>query len=189
MVCLLYPNTHHWLFRHRHNGLDVFSVYPFFFLGAVVLFAIAYLAFLGYRRVRTREWQHYRYSFRFYAVVVGFTVLFWATINVFTGIRREQVFRASYQSYRVNGDPQRVAYRFHYLDYPDCSETVYLDELRRYLESSKPSDVRLTLETTWDFGTMRGYSLEKVDEIRVNAGWSNGHPPWDALRRGVNRSR
>jgi hypothetical protein len=120
--------------------------------------------------------------------VAGFTVLFWGIVGVFTDVRREHVFRARYEAFLVNNDPARVAYRFHYVDYPGASETVLLPELRRYLEASRPADVRLTLETVWDFGRMRAYSLEKVDEVRVNDGWSNGQPPWDALRRGAGRS-
>lgn len=166
----------------------MFSLYPFFYLFALAGLGLAYLAWLAYRKRRMGEWQHRAYAFRFSLFVVGFTVLFWGAISLFTDVRLEHVFRASYESFGVNGDPQRVAYRFHYIDYPDSSETVYLDELRRYLESNRPAEVRLTLETIWDFGTMRTYSLEKVDDIRVNAGWSNGHPPWDVLRRGGNAS-
>jgi hypothetical protein len=163
--------------------VTVFSVFPILFLAAVALLALAYLAFLGYRRARTGEWQHDRYRFPLALVIVGFTAVFWGAIAVFTDVRREHVFRARYEAFNVNGDPQRIAFRFRYIDCLECSETVYLDELRRYLESARPTEVRLTLETTWDFGRMRGYSLEKVDDIRVNAGWSNGHPPWEALRK------
>jgi hypothetical protein len=161
----------------------MFSVYPFFYLFAIMAFVLAYVTWLACRKQRIGEWQHHVYAFRFYLLIVGFTVLFWCTIEIFTDVRREHVFRARYESFGVNGDPRRIAFRFHYIDYPDCSETVYLDELRRYLEERKPAVVLLTIETTRDFGNLRGYSLEKVDNIRVNKGWSNGHPPWDALRR------
>jgi len=162
----------------------MFSVYPFFYVFVLAGIGLAYVAWLAWQKRRTGEWQHRVYAFRFSLLVAGFTVLFWGAIGLFTDVKRLHVFRARYESFGVNGNPQRIAFRFHYIDYPDCSETVDLDELRRYLDASKPADVRLTLETTWDFGTMRGYSLEKVDEIRVNEGWSNGHPPWDVLRRG-----
>jgi hypothetical protein len=162
-----------------------FSVYPVFWLAAMASSALAYLAFLAIKKRQTGEWRHAAYRFRFYSLLLVASVLFWGVTGLFTGVRREHVFRAQYEAFAVNGNPQRIAYRLHYVDYPGCFETVYLDELRRYLESARPAEVQLTLETIWDFGTMSSYSLERVDNIRVNAGWSNGQPPWEALRRGT----
>jgi hypothetical protein len=162
----------------------MFSLYPFYYLFAIAGIGLAYLAWFLRQKSRTGAWQHRTYRFRLAVAIVGFTVLFWGAITLFTDVRREHVFRARYEPFNINGDPRRVAFRFHYIDYPGSSETVDLDDLRRYLETSRPAEVRLTLETTWDFGALRGYSLEKVDHIRVNEGWSNGHPPWDVLRQG-----
>ena len=160
----------------------MFSVYPVWYLAALLVLIIAYGAFVAARHRQTGERQHARYRSTFVSLIVGFSVLYWGALGLFTGVRREHIFRARYEAFAVGGDSRHIAYRLHYIDYPDCSETVYLDELERYLETRKPSEVRLTLQTTWDFGTMSSYSLEKVDDIRVNAGWSNGHPPWSVLR-------
>ena len=158
------------------------SIYPVIYMGAVAAFAIAYIAFLFAKSRKTGEWRHRQYGFRFYLATMLFTVLFWGALGLFTGVTQEHVFRARYEPFVVSDHPQYPACRFHYVDHPNCSETVFLPELHQYLTTNKPAEVRLTLVTTWDFGDLRAYHLEKVDDIRVNEGWSNGQPPWDVLR-------
>jgi hypothetical protein len=162
----------------------MFSVIPIIYLGALAAAALAYLLLLLVIRKRNGLWLHYKYAFRFWSFVGLFSVLYWGAIAFFTGVEREHVFLARYESFAVSGSG-RKAYRFRYVDYPESSETVYSEELSRYLEEAAPEHVRLILITTWDFGYLRAYHLQKVDHIDVNAGWSNGQPPWDVLRQGM----
>ncbi|MSR07613.1 MAG: hypothetical protein EXR93_11190 [Gemmatimonadetes bacterium] len=161
----------------------MFSLYPFWYLGAVLALGLGYLVFLWVRRRSSGEWQHGRYAFRAWATLGVFTLLFWGPIQLFTGVTRRHHYSATYAPYHPTSLPSRTAYTFTYVDHPASYEHVLSDSLHLYLESVHPATVQLELETTWDFGRLRAYSVQRVDSVRVNGEWIGGTPPWDDLRQ------
>ena len=167
--------------------LSFFSLIPFIFLAGGVAISLGYLGFLTTRYRQTRAWQHSAFRTRFFTALFTYIVVFWTVLGIFTNVREQRQFWARYEPYFAD-DGTRKGYTFHYLDYPGAWERVDSAQLNRYLETNHPDRVRVTLETTRDFGKLRGYAIQGVEGIAVNDAWSPGNPPWDILRsRGADK--
>jgi hypothetical protein len=161
---------------------SLFSFIPAVFLSGGIAAGFAYLGFLAWRYRRDRVWEHSRYQFRFYAALFTYVFVFWTVIGIFTNVREQRRFWARYEPYAA-ADGRPLGYTFYYLDHPEAWERVNSADLNRHLEQTKPERVLMIIETTKDFGRLRGYSVQAVEGFAVNAAWSAGSPPWDELRR------
>jgi hypothetical protein len=161
--------------------ISPFNLVPLVFMLAFALLGIGYLLFLNYRRRRSGMWEHGRYQVRFVGSVIVFLMIFWTTVGLFTNVKEHREFLARYEPYIQDGNQR--GYTFYYLDYAGYYERIDSPELNRFIAERNPDRVRLVLETVRDFGRLRAYTVRSVETIPVDKFWTDGNPPWGALRK------
>jgi len=148
-----------------------FGLYPLVLLaGALVLSIVYRIAFSRDRRTRVR----------LFGSVFLYVALYWTIVGFFSNIKEQREFIARYEPYSPAGQPQ--GYTFYYVDYAGCYERVDSPELNKVLQEKRPDRVRMVLETVKDFGRLRAYTVRSIESIAVDKNWTDGKPPWDALR-------
>jgi len=160
---------------------SVFSLVPLLVLLGGIVTTLGYAAFLAIRFKRSGTWEHGRFRLRFHAILVLYIAAFWIVVSLFTNVREQHEFWARPER-EAASDGRVRGYVLHYVDFPGSYERVNSTTLNRHLDDTRPSRVRMTIETTRDLGRLRAYSVESVDGIRVNDAWSGGSPPWDEIR-------
>lgn len=160
--------------------LTPFSLVPVAFVGAAILFALGYTLFLGYRRRRSGIWEHGKYKVAFIGSIIVFVMTFWTTVGLFSNVKEQREFLTRYEPY-VDAGAMR-GYTFYYLDFPGKYERIDAPELNQFLTEHRPDRVRMVLEVVRDFGRLRAYSVKSVESIPVDKFWTEGDPPWEALR-------
>jgi hypothetical protein len=161
--------------------LSPFSLSPLIFLAGAFAFGAAYFSFLSYRRGRSGVWEHKAYQSGFVSKFLVYVMVFWTTNGLFTNVKEQREFQARYEPY-IEGGSQR-GYTFYYLDYEGSYERIDSPELNALISQKNPGRVRMVLETVKDFGRLRAYSVRSVESIPVDKAWTDGNPPWTALRK------
>jgi hypothetical protein len=161
--------------------LSPFNLAPISFLAGALLVLGGYFLFLSYRRRRSGSWEHSIYQFRFVGSVLLYVMVFWTTIGLFTNVKEQREFLASYEPYVQEG--RQKGYTFYYLDHAGFYERIDSPELNALIAEKRPERVRMMLELVSDFGKLRAYTVRSVESIPVTMAWTDGNPPWEALRR------
>jgi len=157
-----------------------FNLTPLTFIGGALLFVCTYFLFLVTRRRRSGQWEHSTHQIRFIGSILLYVIVFWTTVGLFSNKKEKREFAATYEPYIESGVPR--GYTFFYLDYAGSYERIDSAELNKLLVEKKPEKVRLTLEVVKDFGRLRAYTVRSVESIAVDKEWTDGKPPWEALR-------
>lgn len=160
--------------------LSPFSISPLIFLAGVVVFIAAYFAFLSYRRGRSGVWEHKTYQSNFVSSFLLYVMVFWTTNGLFTNVKEQREFQARYEPYIAGGSQH--GYTFYYVDYDGAYERIDSPELNAWIAEKNPARVRMVLEIVKDFGRLRAYTVRSVESIAVDKAWTDGNPPWAALR-------
>lgn len=157
-----------------------FSLTPLVFLGGAIVLTVGYFSFLSYRRKRSGDWEHSRYQVKFVGSVLLYVMIFWTTVGLFINVREQREFLARYEPFVQDGSQH--GFTFYYLDYEGSYERIDSPELNRFIAEKSPERVRMVLETVRDFGKLRAYTVLSVESIAVDKTWTDGNPPWAALR-------
>lgn len=159
--------------------LSPFNLAPLIFLGGAILLVAAYFLFLRVRGGHPGLWQ--QHQSRFVGSILVYVMIFWTTVGLFSNVKQQKQFWASYEPY-IQGGVQH-GYTFFYVDHAGSYERIDSPELNRLLGEKNPERVRITLEVVKDFGRLRAYTVRSVESIAVDKAWTDGRPPWDALRQ------
>jgi len=157
-----------------------FSLAPLVFVAGAIVLTVGYFSFLSYRRQRSGDWEHSRYQVKFVGSVLLYVMVFWTTVGLFINVREQREFLARYEPFVQDGSQH--GFTFYYLDYEGSYERIDSPELNRFLAEKSPERVRMVLETVRDFGKLRAYTVLSVESIAVDKTWTDGNPPWAALR-------
>ena len=157
-----------------------FAFVPLAFLAGAAILGIGYFSYLSYRR-RSGSWEHSRYRTRFTGSAVLYVMIYWTTITTFTNVKEHREFVARYEPYVQDG--AQHGYTFYYVDYAGSYERIDSARLNELLAEKRPERVRMVLEIVRDFGRLRGYTVLSVESIPVDKSWTDGKPPWAALRK------
>ena len=160
--------------------LSPFSLSPFIFLAGAFAFGAAYFAFLSYRHGRSGVWEHKAHQSGFVGKFLVYVMVFWTTNGMFTNVKEQKEFQARYEPYMEGGSQH--GYTFYYLDYEGSYERIDSPELNALISQKNPGRVRMVLEIVKDFGRLRAYTVRSVESIPVDKAWTDGSPPWTALR-------
>lgn len=160
--------------------LSPFNLAPIFFLGGVLLLAIGYFTFLSYRR-RSGGSEHGAFQGRIIGTILVYVMVYWTTVGLFTNVKEQRQFLARYEPYMQGG--QQHGYTFYYSDYSGSYERINSPELNKLIAERNPERVRMVLEVVKDFGKLRAYTVRSVESISVTMDWTDGNPPWEALRQ------
>jgi hypothetical protein len=163
--------------------ISPFTLVPLVFVGASAVLGFGYLLFLRHRRRHSGAWEHSRYQARFFGSLIVFVMTYWTTVGLFTNVKEQREFLVRPEPYVQNGNQH--GYTFYYLDYAGYYERIDSQELNRFLSEHNPGRVRMVLEVVRDFGKLRAYSVRSVESIAVDKDWTDGNPPWAALRERV----
>jgi hypothetical protein len=161
--------------------LSPFSFGPVLFLFVALVYIAGYFVFLLYRRVRSGVWDHKTYQSRFVSSVLLYVMTFWTTSGLFTNVKEQKEFLARYEPYSEGGSQH--GYTFYYLDYEGSYERIDSPELNQLIADKNPGRVHMVLEIVRDFGRLRAYTVRSVESIPVDTAWTDGNPPWAALRK------
>jgi len=156
----------------------VYSLIPlWYFAGILALVAMfGVVALLSKNRRR-------RFLPRILRACLIYTLLFWAVIAFTTNIERDYILDATWQ-HTPGGQPNTAnLVTFAYPDHPGCYERVNSPEIYNYLAAKNSGVAKLTLRVSYDFGKVRGYGLQKVDDRPVNQTWVAGNPPWQLFNQ------
>jgi hypothetical protein len=157
-----------------------FGLYHLVFLGGALVIFVGYFGFLSIRRKASGVWEHDRYRVSIFGVLLVWVVVYWTTIGLFSNAKELREFRARYEPYVQQGTPE--GYVFYYVDYPGAYERIDSPELNKLIQEKRPEQVRMVLEIVRDFGRLRAYTVRSVESISVDKAWTEGNPPWQALR-------
>jgi hypothetical protein len=157
-----------------------FALFPLTFLAGAAILVAGYLTYLAWRRRRSGLWEHRRHQSRFTGSAVLYVMIYWTTIVLFTNVKEQREFVARYEPYVQDG--VQHGYTFYYVDYEGSYERIDSPKLNEFLAEKRPQQVRMVLEIVRDFGKLRAYSVRSVESIPVVEDWTEGRPPWDALR-------
>jgi hypothetical protein len=161
--------------------ISPFNLSPVIFMGGALLMVAGYFLFLSYRRARSGIWEHPTHQIRLVGSILVYVMVFWTTVGLFSNVKQQIEFWASYEPY-IQGGTQH-GYTFLYLDHAGSYERIDSPELNKLILEKNPQRVRMVLEVVKDFGRLRGYTVRSVESIPVDKGWTDGNPPWEALRR------
>lgn len=162
----------------------MYSLVPFWFMGGLALL-------LGAEAIVAFFWRAKRKLFlrSMAGTAIVYTILFWFLIGLTTNIERDYVFNATWKPIAGDTSSSQHMVLFEYQGYPGTSERVNSQPIHEHLLAKNESVVSLTIRVSYDFGTVRGYSLEKVDALPANEGWVGGTPPWEVFRQRTFASR
>lgn len=158
-----------------------FSLTPIVFLVGALLFAAGYLVFRSYRRPHSGTQDPGAFQRRFVGSILIYVMIYWTTVGLFTNVKAQREFLARYEPYMQGG--QQHGYTFYYVDYAGSYERINSPELNKLIAEKNPERVRMVLEVVKDFGKLRAYTVRSVESISVTMDWTDGSPPWEALRR------
>ena len=158
-----------------------FNLSPITFLLGAMLIAGAYFVFLSYRRQQSGVWEHSAYQTKFVGSILCYVMLYWTTVGLFSNVKEQREFWARYEPYFEGGSQH--GYTFFYLDHAGSYERIDSPELNKLILDKNPGRVRIVLEVVKDFGRLRAYTVRSVESIPVDKAWTDGSPPWDALRQ------
>jgi hypothetical protein len=158
-----------------------FNLSPIIFLVGALLIAAGYFLFLSYRRYRSGAWEHRTHQIRFVGSILLYVMVYWTTVGLFSNVKEQREFWARYEPY-VQGGNQH-GYTFFYLDHAGNYERIDSPELNKLILEKNPLRVLMVLEVVKDFGRLRGYSVRSIESIPVDKAWTDGNPPWEALRQ------
>ena len=161
--------------------ISPFNLTPIVFLGGALLLAIVYFLFRSYRRRHSATQEHGRFQTRFVGSIMVYVMIFWTTVGLFTNVKQKREFLATYEPYVQGG--QQHGYTFYYVDYAGAYERINSPELNKLIAEKNPERVRMVLEVVKDFGKLRAYTVRSVESISVTMDWTDGNPPWEALRQ------
>jgi hypothetical protein len=161
--------------------LSPFNLTPIVFLAGAALFAAGYFLFRLFGRGRQSGTQHGGYQVRFIGSILIYVVVYWTTIGLFSNVKEKREFLARYEPFVQDGIQR--GYTFFYLDYAGSYERIDSPELNKLIVEKSPDRVRMVLEVVRDFGRLRGYTVRSVESIPVDKAWTEGNPPWEALRK------
>ena len=161
--------------------ISPFNFSPVIFLFGAVLIAVGYFLFLSTRRRQSGVWEHSIYQIRFVGSILVYVMVYWTTVGLFSNVKEQREFLARYEPY-IQGGSQH-GYTFFYLDYAGSYERIDSPELNKLIGEKNPERVRMVLEVVKDFGRLRGYTVRSVESIPVDKAWTDGSPPWNALRK------
>ena len=125
-------------------------------------------------------WEHSTHQFRFVGSLMLYVMVYWTTVGLFTNVKEQREFLARYEPYIQEG--RQHGFNFYYLDYAGSYERIDSPELNKLIAENNPERVRIVLEVVKDFGKLRAYSVRSVESITVDKAWTDGNPPWAALR-------
>jgi len=160
--------------------ISPFNLTPIIFLGGAFVLAGGYFSFLSHRRRRSGVWEHSTHQFRFVGSLMLYIMVYWTTVGLFTNKKEQREFLARYEPYIQEG--RQHGFTFYYLDYSGSYERIDSPELNKLIAEKNPERVRIVLEVVKDFGKLRAYSVRSVESITVDKAWTDGNPPWAALR-------
>ena len=158
-----------------------FNVVPLVFLGGAIVLTVGYFSFLSYRRRRSGVWEQGQYQVKFIGSILLYVMFFWTTVGLFSNVKEQREFMARYEPFVEDGSQR--GYTFYYLDYAGFYERINSPALNEFIAERKPERVRMVLEIVKDFGSLRAYTVLRVESIAVDKTWIDGNPPWAALRQ------
>jgi hypothetical protein len=161
--------------------ISPFNLSPVIFLGGTLGIAAVYFLFLSFRRRRSGVWERSTHQIRFVGSILLYVMVYWTTVGLFSNVKEQREFWARYEPY-VQGGSQH-GYTFFYVDHEGSYERIDSPELNKLIVEKNPERVRMVLELVKDFGRLRGYSVRSIESIPVDKAWTDGNPPWDALRQ------
>jgi len=160
--------------------ISPFNLSPVIFLGGALMIAAGYFLFLFYRRSRSGVWEHSAYQIRIVGSILLYVMVYWTTVGLFSNVKEQREFWARYEPYVLAGSQH--GYTFFYLDHEGSYERIDSPELNKLIVEKNPDRVRMVLEVVKDFGKLRSYSVRSIESIPVDKAWTDGNPPWEALR-------
>ena len=158
-----------------------FSLVPLIFLMGAAVVIFGYFLLLSYRRSRTGAWEYRAHQIRIIGSVLVYVMVFWTTEGLFTNVKDQREFLARYEPYIEQGSQH--GFTFYYLDYAGSYERIDSAELNKFIAEKNPGRVHMILEIVKDFGKLRAYTVRSVESIPVDRAWTDGNPPWVALRQ------
>lgn len=100
-------------------------------------------------------------------VVTSVSVLFWGSIALFTGVKREMRFDMTWEyGQPVDACPGAKHVILRFKGYPDYAIGVCSADLGDYLEGRGGREVPVVFEVTRDFGRTRGFHEVQIGELR-----------------------
>jgi hypothetical protein len=161
--------------------ISPFNFTPIIFLGGAALFAAGYFLLRSFRRRGAGGPEHGGSQVRFIGSILVYVMVYWTTIGLFSNVKEQREFWARYEPYMQDGSQR--GYTFFYLDYAGSYERIDSPELNKLIVEKSPDRVRMVLEVVRDFGRLRSYTVRSVESIAVDRAWTDGSPPWEALRK------
>ena len=157
-----------------------FNISPLVFLAGAIVLTVGYFCVLSYRRRHSGVWEHNQHQIKFIGSMLLYVMIFWTTVGLFANVREQREFLARYEPFVQDG--RQSGYTFYYLDHAGSYERIDSPELNKFIAEKSPERVRMVLEIVKDFGKLRAYTVRSVESIAVDKAWTDGNPPWAALR-------
>jgi hypothetical protein len=157
-----------------------FTLSPIIFLGGALLMVAGYFVFRSFRRRRSGKWERQTHQIRFVGSLLLYVMVYWTTVGLGSNVKVKREFLARYEPYVQDGIQK--GYTFFYLDYSGSYERIDSPELNTLIREKNPERVRIVLEVVKDFGRLRAYTVRSVESVPVDKAWTDGNPPWEALR-------
>jgi hypothetical protein len=145
------------------------------------LYHVLFLAGAGVAFLLWRFTRAHHSKVQLLGTMFVYVAVYWTTIGLFSNVKVQREFLARYEPYLHQGSAE--GFTFQYVDYPQSYERIDSPELNKLLAEKHPQQVRMIVETVWDFGRLRAYTVRSVEGIPVDQEWTSGNPPWEALRQ------
>jgi hypothetical protein len=161
--------------------ISPFNLSPVIFLAGALLIAAGCFLVLAFRRRQSGVRGQGTHQIRIIGSILLYVMAYWTTTGLFSNVKEQREFWARYEPYLQGGDQH--GYTFFYVDHAGSYERIESPELNQLILEKNPGRVRMVLEVVKDFGRLRGYTVRSVESIPVDKAWTDGNPPWDALRQ------